>query len=190
MVFSSQLDNLEQETVKWCREILSNSPTAIRVLKAAINASEGSADQQVSTAFWMSGEFIILSIYWSHCVGQTWLEISNLSCLKSIGHYRVTSVRYYFSWMSLNFLVVVDAQALAGNSTLLFYSSDEAEEGRKAYLEGRRPNFSNFKRLPWVVMPILLWECCPPDELSSDCKTQIQFCWDTFNFGIPYLMWS
>ncbi|GMH20720.1 hypothetical protein Nepgr_022562 [Nepenthes gracilis] len=32
------LENLEKETVQWCREILRNSPTAIRVLKAAINA--------------------------------------------------------------------------------------------------------------------------------------------------------
>lgn len=33
-----QLENLEKETVKWCREILRNSPTAIRVLKSALNA--------------------------------------------------------------------------------------------------------------------------------------------------------
>ncbi|KAL9325316.1 hypothetical protein ACSQ67_005961 [Phaseolus vulgaris] len=32
------LDNLEKETIKWCREILRNSPTAIRVLKSALNA--------------------------------------------------------------------------------------------------------------------------------------------------------
>lgn len=32
------LENLEKETVKWCREILRNSPTAIRVLKSALNA--------------------------------------------------------------------------------------------------------------------------------------------------------
>nr|KJB13530.1 hypothetical protein B456_002G079800 [Gossypium raimondii] len=32
------LEKLEQETIKWCREILRNSPTAIRVLKAALNA--------------------------------------------------------------------------------------------------------------------------------------------------------
>ncbi|PIA61920.1 hypothetical protein AQUCO_00200128v1 [Aquilegia coerulea] len=32
------LDKLEQETLKWCREILRNSPTAIRVLKSALNA--------------------------------------------------------------------------------------------------------------------------------------------------------
>ncbi|XP_020226622.1 1,4-dihydroxy-2-naphthoyl-CoA synthase, peroxisomal [Cajanus cajan] len=32
------LENLEKETIKWCREILRNSPTAIRVLKSALNA--------------------------------------------------------------------------------------------------------------------------------------------------------
>lgn len=43
-----QLDKLEQETVKWCREILRNSPTAIRVLKSALNAvDDGHAGLQV-----------------------------------------------------------------------------------------------------------------------------------------------
>ncbi|HEY9724554.1 MAG TPA: 1,4-dihydroxy-2-naphthoyl-CoA synthase [Oscillatoriaceae cyanobacterium] len=39
-------------------------------------------------------------------------------------------------------------QELAGNATLLFYMSEEAQEGRNAYLEKRKPNFSRFKRLP------------------------------------------
>eukprot|EP00798_Chlamydomonas_sp_ICE-L_P022405 gene22405-29517_t len=34
------LAQLEEETVAWCREILKNSPTAIRILKAAMNAAE------------------------------------------------------------------------------------------------------------------------------------------------------
>ncbi len=33
------LERLEQETVVWCREMLRNSPTALRVLKAALNAA-------------------------------------------------------------------------------------------------------------------------------------------------------
>ena len=33
------LDQLEEETAVWCREILRNSPTALRVLKAALNAA-------------------------------------------------------------------------------------------------------------------------------------------------------
>lgn len=45
-----QLDKLEQETLKWCREILRNSPTAIRVLKSALNAvDDGHAGLQVTS---------------------------------------------------------------------------------------------------------------------------------------------
>ncbi|KAL5552866.1 hypothetical protein UlMin_040267 [Ulmus minor] len=79
------LANLEQETVKWCREILRNSPTAIRVLKSALNAVDD-------------------------------------------GHAGV--------------------QQLGGDATLLFYGSEEGNEGRTAYLERRRPDFSRFPRLP------------------------------------------
>lgn len=46
--FFLQLEKLEQETMKWCREILRNSPTAIRVLKSALNAvDDGHAGLQV-----------------------------------------------------------------------------------------------------------------------------------------------
>ena len=37
---------------------------------------------------------------------------------------------------------------LAGNATLLYYMSEEAQEGKKAYVEKRKPNFSKFPRLP------------------------------------------
>ncbi len=36
----------------------------------------------------------------------------------------------------------------AGNATLLYYLSEEAKEGKNAYLEKRKPNFSKFARLP------------------------------------------
>jgi len=36
----------------------------------------------------------------------------------------------------------------AGNATLLYYLSEEAQEGKKAYLEKRKPNFAKFPRLP------------------------------------------
>ncbi|HXT34447.1 MAG TPA: 1,4-dihydroxy-2-naphthoyl-CoA synthase [Chloroflexota bacterium] len=39
-------------------------------------------------------------------------------------------------------------QELAGDATLLFYMSEEAQEGRNAYLEKRKPDFSKFPRLP------------------------------------------
>jgi len=78
-------DQLEQETVKWCREILANSPMAIRCLKAALNAD---------------------------CDGQAGL------------------------------------QELAGNATMLFYMTDEGQEGRNAFNEKRDPDFSKFPRRP------------------------------------------
>jgi naphthoate synthase len=37
---------------------------------------------------------------------------------------------------------------LAGNATLLYYMTEEAQEGRQAFLEKRSPQFHNFKRLP------------------------------------------
>ena len=39
-------------------------------------------------------------------------------------------------------------QQLAGDATLLFYLSEEAQEGRDAYLEKRPPDFSRFPRRP------------------------------------------
>lgn len=37
---------------------------------------------------------------------------------------------------------------LAGNATLLYYMSEEAQEGRQAFVEKRKPDFSQFPRLP------------------------------------------
>ena len=78
-------ERLEAETVQWCREMLANSPLALRCLKAALNAD---------------------------CDGQAGL------------------------------------QELAGNATLLFYLSEEGQEGRNAYVEKRKPDFRKFPRLP------------------------------------------
>ncbi len=39
-------------------------------------------------------------------------------------------------------------QELAGNATMLFYMSEEGQEGRNAYLEKRPPDFSRFTRHP------------------------------------------
>lgn len=79
------LARLEEETVQWAREMLANSPMALRCLKAAFNA-----------------------------------DTDGLSGL----------------------------QELAGNATLLFYMSEEGQEGRNAYLEKRAPEFGKFPRLP------------------------------------------
>ena len=79
------LTDLESETIQWCREMLRNSPIAIRCMKAALNAD---------------------------CDGQAGL------------------------------------QELAGNATLLFYMTEEGQEGRNAFNEKRKPNFAKFPRRP------------------------------------------
>jgi len=78
-------DQLEAETVQWCREMLQHSPLALRCLKSALNAD---------------------------CDGQAGL------------------------------------QELAGNATLLYYLTEEGQEGRNAFVEKRKPNFKKFPRLP------------------------------------------
>ncbi|MFN8487591.1 MAG: 1,4-dihydroxy-2-naphthoyl-CoA synthase [Caldilineaceae bacterium] len=39
-------------------------------------------------------------------------------------------------------------QELAGNATLLYYLSEEAQEGKQAFLEKRKPDFSKFPKFP------------------------------------------
>ena len=39
-------------------------------------------------------------------------------------------------------------QQLAGDATMLFYMSEEGQEGRNAYVEKRRPDFARFPRRP------------------------------------------
>jgi len=39
-------------------------------------------------------------------------------------------------------------QQLAGDATLLFYMSEESQEGRNAYVQKRKPNFAKFPKRP------------------------------------------
>jgi len=79
------LSELEAETVSWCREMLKNSPLAIRLIKASMNAADDG---------------------------------------------------------------LAGIQQLAGDATLLFYLSEEGQEGRDAYKEKRAPDFGKFPKRP------------------------------------------
>jgi naphthoate synthase len=79
------LKDLERETVAWCRQILTLSPLALRMLKAGFNAADDG---------------------------------------------------------------LAGVQQLAGDATMLFYMSEEGQEGRNAFNEHRAPDFSRFPRRP------------------------------------------
>ena len=79
------LEDLEVETVAWCRRMLQHSPLALRMLKASLNAADDG---------------------------------------------------------------LAGIQQLAGDATLLYYMSEEAQEGKRAYLEKRRPEFEKFPKRP------------------------------------------
>ena len=76
---------LEAETVSWCREMLRNSPLALRLLKSSLNAADDG---------------------------------------------------------------LAGVQQLAGDATLLFYMTEEGQEGRDAFKEKRSPDFGKFPRRP------------------------------------------
>lgn len=78
-------EKLEEETVKWAKEILRNSPMALRFLKAAFNADTDG---------------------------------------------------------------IAGIQQLAGDATLLYYTTEEAKEGRDAFNEKRKPDFQQFPKFP------------------------------------------
>ena len=77
--------DLEAETVQWAREMLLNSPLALRLLKAGLNAADDG---------------------------------------------------------------LAGVQQLAGDATLLFYMTEEGQEGRDAYKEKRPPNFGKYPKRP------------------------------------------
>jgi naphthoate synthase len=79
------VEELEEETVRWCREMLAYSPLALRLLKAGYNAG--------------------------------------VDGLAGVQH-------------------------LAGDATLLYYMTEEAQEGRDAFKEKRDPDFSRFPKRP------------------------------------------
>ena len=79
------LEDLERETVGWCREMLRMSPLALRLLKAGSNAG-------------MDG--------------------------------------------------LAGVQQLAGDATLLYYMTEEAQEGRDAFVDKRVPDFTRFPKRP------------------------------------------
>ena len=79
------LDKVEEVTMEWAEELLTKSPIALRMIKAAMNADTDG---------------------------------------------------------------LAGIQQLAGDATLLYYTMDEAKEGRDSFKEKRDPDFDQFPKFP------------------------------------------
>ncbi|MEN9343554.1 MAG: 1,4-Dihydroxy-2-napHTHoyl-CoA synthase [Chlamydiota bacterium] len=76
------------------------------------------------------------------------LETTALSWCEKILSHSPLSLRCLKSAFNADCDGQVGLQELAGNATLLYYMSEEAQEGHRAFLEKRAPNFSQFPKRP------------------------------------------
>ncbi len=76
------------------------------------------------------------------------LEEEGVSWAKKILEHSPMSIRLLKSAFNAELDGQAGIQELAGNATLLYYMSEEAQEGKKAYLEKRKPEFNKFPKLP------------------------------------------
>lgn len=74
------------------------------------------------------------------------LEIITLSWCKEILQHSPTAIRFMKAALNADCDGQVGLQELAGNATMLFYMTEEGQEGRDAFLEKRAPDFSKFPR--------------------------------------------
>lgn len=76
------------------------------------------------------------------------LEKETLKWCREILEHSPMALRCLKSAMNADCDGQVGLVDLAGNATLLYYMTDEAQEGRRAFLEKRKPDFTQFPRLP------------------------------------------
>jgi naphthoate synthase len=76
------------------------------------------------------------------------LEAEGVEWAKQILQHSPMAIRVLKSAFNAELDGQAGIQELAGNATLLYYMSEEAQEGKKAYLEKRKPDFKKFPKLP------------------------------------------
>jgi naphthoate synthase len=81
-------------------------------------------------------------------VPQKDLEKEGVDWAKQILQHSPMAIRVLKSSFNAELDGQAGIQELAGNATLLYYMSEEAQEGKKAYLEKRKPDFKKFPKLP------------------------------------------
>lgn len=76
------------------------------------------------------------------------LEAETISWCRQILEHSPIALRCIKSALNADCDGQAGIQELAGNATMLYYMTEEGQEGRNAFLEKRKPNFSRFKRNP------------------------------------------
>jgi naphthoate synthase len=76
------------------------------------------------------------------------LEEETVAWAKEILEKSPTAIRLLKASFNADTDGLAGLQQLAGDATLLYYLTDEAKEGRNAFLEKRKPDFSKFPRFP------------------------------------------
>lgn len=76
------------------------------------------------------------------------LETETLKWCREILQHSPLALRCLKACMNADCDGQVGLLDLAGNATLLYYMTEEAQEGKNAFLEKRKPNFDQFPRLP------------------------------------------
>lgn len=76
------------------------------------------------------------------------LETTTIEWCKEILQHSPLAIRCLKSAFNADCDGQAGLQELAGNATLLYYMSEEAKEGHRAFLEKRPPNFSQFPKRP------------------------------------------
>lgn len=93
---------------------------------------------------------------------QQALEMGLVNCVVPLEHLESTTIAWCHEMLQHSPLALrclksalnadcdgqTGIQELAGNATLLFYMTEEAQEGRNAFLEKRKPNFTKFPKRP------------------------------------------
>ncbi len=76
------------------------------------------------------------------------LEATAVQWAREIMEKSPTALRFLKAAFNADTDGLAGLQQLAGDATLLYYLTEEAKEGRDAFLEKRKPNFKKFKRFP------------------------------------------
>ena len=76
------------------------------------------------------------------------LEEETVAWCREILEKSPTALRFLKAAFNADTDGLAGLQQLAGDATLLFYLTEEAKEGRNAFLEKRKPDFSKFPRFP------------------------------------------